>query len=203
MSNSDAQNSAAKRPYRLNKRAEKQQDTRRRIVEAAVGLHSTLGPARTSVAQIAERAGVQRHTYYAHFPDDRSLYMACSAMALERDPLPDLEDLRQVPAGSERVRLGLERIYGWYERNREMTACVLRDADYHQPTQEAVALRMAPLFAAAGELLGEGLNPRAQALLEVALDFACWRVLGRDHGAKEAAELMSDAVAGAQGDART
>src|SRR6478672_12691065 len=104
MSNSDTHNSAVKRPYRLNKRAEKQQDTRRRIVEAAVELHSTLGPARTSVAQVAERAGVQRHTYYAHFPDDRSLYLACPGMALERDPLPDLEDLRRVPAGAERVR---------------------------------------------------------------------------------------------------
>ena len=63
MSNSDAQARAAKRPYRLNRRAEKQQETRRRIVEAAVELHSTLGPARTTVAQVAERAGVQRHTY--------------------------------------------------------------------------------------------------------------------------------------------
>ena len=72
MSISSAQTRAAKsekRTYRLGKRAEKQQETRRRIVEAAVDLHSTLGPARTTVAQIAERAGVQRHTYYAHFPD--------------------------------------------------------------------------------------------------------------------------------------
>jgi hypothetical protein len=117
-------------------------------------------------------------------------------MALERDPLPDLEDLRQMPAGGERVKSGLARFYRWYERNREMTACVLRDAEYHGPTREAVELRMAPLFVAAAELLGEGLDDRGRALLGVALDFGCWRVLSGSHGAEEAAALMGDAVAG-------
>src|SRR3569623_196336 len=95
MSTSDAQARAAKRPYRLHKRAEQPQDTRRRIVEAAVELHSSRGPVRTTVAQIAERAGVQRHTYYAHFPDERSLALACSGQTLERDPLPDVAALRE------------------------------------------------------------------------------------------------------------
>ena len=195
MSSSDAQPRAAKtRSYRLGKRAEKQEETRRRIVEAAVDLHSTIGPARTSVAQIAERAGVQRHTYYAHFPDERDLYLACSGLALGRDPMPDPGMLRALPAGRERLRRGLDAFYGWYQRNAQMTACVLRDAETHAPTREIVELRMGPAFREAAELLGEGLHERSRALLGVALDFACWRILAATLSPGEAAALMSDAI---------
>ena len=187
---------AKKRGYRLGRRAEKQEETRRRIVEAAVELHSSLGPARTTVSQIAERAGVQRHTYYAHFPDDRSLFLACSGLALERDPLPDLGRLRAIPPGRERVRLGLELFYGWYERNSGQAACVLRDAEHHALTREIVDLRMTPVFVEAAAILGERLGERARTLLAVALDFACWRTLSRTCDTPGAAELMSDAVAG-------
>ena len=84
------------RKYELKKRAERQEETRRRIVEAAVDLHGTIGPARTSVSAIAERAGVQRHTYYRHFPDERTLGMACSGLHFERNPLPDPEPWREI-----------------------------------------------------------------------------------------------------------
>ena len=200
MSSSDAQPRAAKkRDYRLGRRAEKQEATRRRIVEAAVDLHSSLGPARTTVSQIAERAGVQRHTFYAHFPDERSLFLACSGLALERDPLPDLAALRALPPGRERLRLGLAQFYGWYERNAEQAACVLRDAEHHALTREMVELRMMPVFMEAAELLGEGFGERPRALIAVALDFACWRTLARTSTPAAAAGLMSDAVAGLSG----
>jgi AcrR family transcriptional regulator len=184
-----------KRRYRLGKRAEKQRETRRRIVEAAVELHGTIGPARTSIAQIAERAGVQRHTFYAHFPDEGSLLRACSGLSLERDPLPDPEQWLGDPPGIRRLKRGLEELYGWYERNAELTGCVLRDADHHPPTREIVGLRMAPVFERSAEILGEGLNDRGRALLATALDFACWRALRRAVSSRNAAELMSEAVA--------
>ena len=196
MSTSNAQRRAPKtRPYRLGRRAEKLQDTRRRITEAAVGLHGTLGPARTSVAQIAERAGVQRHTFYAHFPDERSLLMACSGLALERDPLPDPASWLPIPPGAGRVATGLGELYGWYERNVDLAACVLRDAEHHEPTREIVALRMMPTFERAAEVLGEGLDRKARALLAVSLDFSCWRALARADAAASAAATMSKAIA--------
>ena len=65
---------AATRQYRLGRRADQQAQTRQRIVEAAVDLHTTVGPAATSISAIAERAGVQRHTVYAHFPDETVLF---------------------------------------------------------------------------------------------------------------------------------
>ena len=94
MSSFDTQGRASKssRGYRLGKRAEKQAETRARIVEATFDLHSSLGPAHTSISQIAERAGVQRHTFYVHFPDERSLFLACSGLALERAPLRQADE---------------------------------------------------------------------------------------------------------------
>jgi len=84
------------RTYTLKRRAEQQEETRRRIVEAAVELHSSLGPARTTISMVAERAGVQRHTLYAHFPDERSLLMACSGLVEERSPPPDATAWRDI-----------------------------------------------------------------------------------------------------------
>jgi AcrR family transcriptional regulator len=176
-----------------------QEMTRRRIVEAAVDLHCTVGPARTTVSQIAERAGVQRHTYYAHFPDERSLFVACSGLAMERDPLPQVGQLIAVPRGLERIRRGLELFYAWYERNEAHVACVLRDAGHHELTREMVELRIAPVFRQAAEIMGEGLVGRSQMVLGVALDFACWRKLRETCDSARSAELMGDAVIGVTG----
>src|SRR3954447_24814200 len=169
-----------KRGYRLGKRVRKQLETRRRIVEAAVDLHCTIGPAQTTVSQIAERAGVQRHTYYAHFPDERSLFLACSGLSMERDPLPDVGQLLTLAPGRERIRRGLEQLYGWYERNEQHAACVMRDAELHPLTREMMELRMAPIFRRTAEIMSEGVDDRSRALLGIALDFACWRNLGRN-----------------------
>ena len=49
--------STKSRPYRMNRRAEQVDETRERITEAAVRLHTTVGPANTSIAAVAEEAG--------------------------------------------------------------------------------------------------------------------------------------------------
>lgn len=195
MSISGGGDAVKKRPYRMGRRAGAKEETRRRIAEAAVELHRILGPARTSVAQIAERAGVQRHTYYAHFPDERQLIEACSGIALERDPLPDVEQWAAIAAGAERLRHGLGELYSWYTRNEELISSVLRDAQFHELTREVVELRMAPTLTRASQLLCEGLAQNSCALVGVALDFGCWRVLSRTHGPNDAARLMSAAIA--------
>ncbi len=186
------------RSYTLKKRAEQQEETRRRIVEAAVDLHGTVGPGRTSVSMIADRAGVQRHTFYAHFPEERDLYLACSGLALERDPLPDAAPWREIGDPGERLRAGLGAIYDWYGRNAELMACVLRDAEYHAPTREVMELRFGPLVAAWHEVLGEKLDTSQRPLLALALSYFTWRTLVRECGLTAAAAVaaMTRAVLG-------
>lgn len=168
------------RTYTLKRRAERQTETRRRIVDAAVDLHGEVGPARTSLSMVAERAGVQRNTLYAHFPDERSLLLACSALSLERDPLPDASDWRRIHDRDERLRTGLGAIYGWYERNADLAGCVLRDAEFHSLTREISELRYGPFMAAYEAVLGSDLAPTQRGLLRLALSFATWRTLVRE-----------------------
>ena len=179
------------RPYTMKRRAEQQADTRRRIVEAAIELHGTVGPAFTNTSMIAERAGVQRHTYYAHFPDERSLHLACSGTVLDRDPLPDAEPWRAIADRGERLRTGLRALYGWYRRNESLAGCVLRDVEHHALTREIVGLRFGPPMHACHEVLGEGLGPNQRAMLRLMLSFHTWRTLVRESGLEQDAAVAT------------
>jgi AcrR family transcriptional regulator len=188
------------RTYTLKRRAEQQAATRQRIVEAAIDLHCSVGPAATTFSMVAERAGVQRHTLYAHFPDERSLLHACSGLAMERDPLPDADPWRAIGDRRERLSAGLKAVYAWYGRNADLAACVLRDAEVHPPTREAAELRMGPYMAAYHDVLGEKHSARQRAMLQLALGFHTWRTLVREGGLtqKAAAEAMVQAIEAAQ-----
>jgi AcrR family transcriptional regulator len=182
------------RTYTLKRRAEQQAETRRRIVEAAVDLHGTIGPALTTFSMVAERAGVQRHTLYAHFPDEWSLYLACSGLAMERDPMPDAAPWSAIADRNECLLAGLTAIYAWYERNNGLAGCVLRDAELHAPTKDIIEMRMGPQFAAYHEVLGAKLSVRQRAMLRLALSFWTWRTLVREAGLKSAAAAMVEAI---------
>jgi len=188
------------RTYTLKRRAEQQAETRQRIVEAAVELHGSVGPALTTISMVAERAGVQRHTLYSHFPDERSLFLACSGLFAERDPLPDAGAWRAIEDQSERLRVGLRAIYDWYERNADLVACVLRDAEYHALTKEIAELRFAPQMAAYYEVLGRKLSTKQRTVLRLALSFFTWRTLVRGSGLKPGAAVgaMVQAIACAE-----
>ena len=183
------------RPYTQKRRAEQQAETRRRIVQAAVDLHGSVGPAFTSLSMVAERAGVQRHTLYAHFPDERSLFLACSGLAFERDSLPDAAPWRAIAEPAERLRVGLRAIYDWYARNADLSACILRDAESHALTREMIELRMGPTIAAYRKVLGAPLDRAQRAMLELALGFFTWRTLVRDGGLSQEAAIAAMARA--------
>jgi AcrR family transcriptional regulator len=185
------------RTYTLKRRAEQQAETRLRLVEAAVELHSRLGPAATTMTMVAERAGVQRHTLYAHFPDERSLQLACSQLALQRSPLPDAESWAAIADPAARLRRGLSQLYRWYADNADLAGCVLRDAEIHPLTREIIDLRISPSMDAYQAVLGGGMTLRQRALLHLALQFATWRALVRDSGLKQAAavDAMVHAIA--------
>jgi AcrR family transcriptional regulator len=189
------------RTYTLKRRAEQQSETRQRIVDAAVALHGEIGPARTSLSQVAERAGVQRNTLYAHFPDERSLLMACSGQTMERDPLPEPTELRALPDPESRLRAGLSALYGWYARNAAIAGCVLRDAEASALVHEIATLSFGEPLAALESTMAKGLAAPQRVLLKLALQFASWRSLAQGSGLKPAAcvEAMVHAILGASG----
>jgi AcrR family transcriptional regulator len=161
-----------KRKYELKARAEKQVETRRRITEATVGLHEEVGPARTTVAEVARRAGVTRLTVYNNFPEERELFAACQGHWLEQHPPPALD-----PAEGLEAVLG--SLYAWYRETARMAENVRRDRtlvpELDALMRETGDARMAGL----AEALGGG------PMVSLALDFWTWRRL--------AAEGLSDA----------
>jgi AcrR family transcriptional regulator len=175
------------RKYEMKRRAERMQETHRRITEAAVELHETVGPARTTVSAVADKAGVQRHTYYAHFPKIEDLYRACTAHYLERNPLPDPSSWVQTPEPEERMRRALLEVYAYYSSTEAMMSNVLRDGQLDPRGQESMVMlyqhwskmrdTIAEAFRASGERREELLGAVA-----LALDFQTWRTLVRQHG---------------------
>ena len=119
--------STQKRAYRQSARAEAQAETRRRIAAATAALHEEVGPARTTMAEIARRAGVQRATVYANFPEERDLFAACQGHFLGANPPPDLGPALGVADARERLAAVLSGLYAWYRRTRRMSANVRRD----------------------------------------------------------------------------
>jgi AcrR family transcriptional regulator len=126
---SEQKSPARTRTYQKFKRAEDERRTRERIVDAAEALHASLGPARTTVSAVADRAGVTRATVYRHFADEESLFLACSRQWLTRQQLPDPDVWRLVEDPVERLRSGLRDIYGFYRRGEQMLANVHHDVD--------------------------------------------------------------------------
>src|SRR3712207_6601266 len=119
--------------YQLKKRAEREEETRLRIVRATVELHETVGPALTTRRAIAERAGVSRPTVYSHFPDELSLGKACSALDLSENPLPDPGVWEEIADPERRLREALTELYAYFrsEERRVGKECRSRWSPYH------------------------------------------------------------------------
>ena len=186
-----------KRRYELRKRAEGVAETRRRITAAAVDLHASVGPARTTFTAVAEHAGVQRHTLYRHFPTEADLLVACSGHWEAEHPAPDPALWAEIEDVDERLHSALTELYGFYERGEPMLANVLRDAVTYEVLRPYEAGLRASFDAAAAALV-RGRRARGNqrrmlhAALRHAVDFATWRSLTRDAGATtgQAVDLM-------------
>jgi AcrR family transcriptional regulator len=166
------------RPYQLKRRAERQEETRQRIIEATIELHQTVGPAATTITEIAERAGVGRVTIYRHFPEDFDLDRACSGLYFERNPAPDTERWKRVTDPAERLRLALKESYAYHARTEQMISRALADArdhsvmaPYHDHWRRAVEVLLEPWRAHGKQ------RKQLRAALALALSFDTWRTL--------------------------
>ncbi|HEY2790422.1 MAG TPA: TetR/AcrR family transcriptional regulator [Gaiellales bacterium] len=191
-----------KRPYRMRRRAEAQDETRRRITESAVVLHGTMGPARTSISAVAAHAGVRRSTVYRHFPDEATLFDACAAQWEAANPAPDLASWADIAAPDARLAVALPELYAFYDRTEPMLTNLFRD-ELTVPLVEHRFAGFRAYLAAAGDTLTAGrelrgvAGRRTRAALGHAVAFSTWKSLVREQELSEhdAAALMRALVA--------
>lgn len=190
---------AEKRKYELRKRAERLEETRRRITAATVELHRTVGPAATRISEIARRAGVQRMTVYNHFRDEASLYAACSAHWQALHPRPDPLAWLATEDPGERLRLGLRELYAWYRETEPMTANILRDAGIVPALRPLVERGLGGYLEDVRRILTAPIRVRGRrrervdAAARAAVDFHVWSALAA-LGDADAAELAATLV---------
>ena len=175
------------RPYRMKRRAELEEQTRRRITESTVALHEELGPARTTISAVAERAGVRRSTVYRHFPDEEALFAACSSHWRAANPPPDPRAWAAIEDPGERTETALRELYAFYGRTEGMYASLLRD----EPRVPVVHRLLGDFYGYLRTIedvlmAGRGLRGRAarrtRAAIGHALAFPTWRSLTHDQG---------------------
>jgi AcrR family transcriptional regulator len=191
------------RQYRQSTRAEKTASTRQRIVEAAIELHGTVGPANTSLSAVAREAGVSRPTLYSHFDDEASLFRACTMHWMSQDPPPDPAAWLEIDDPIERTGTALREIYSHYTRNEQMTSNVFRDMylvesmrSFNVPIVEASFEAMTEIIGSAFDD-GPDLTVRRRAIVSVAIAFNTWRSLVKTEGLTndEAGDLMAHVIA--------
>ncbi|HEY7630083.1 MAG TPA: helix-turn-helix domain-containing protein [Thermoleophilaceae bacterium] len=186
--------SSEKRKYELKARAEGQEDTRRRIVQATMELHQEVGPARTTIAEIARRAGVNRVTVYNHFPEESELVAACQRHYLSLHPPPDLADELAIEDPAQRVRAVLRSLYRSYREREPMAVKILRDRSAVPALDALLAQTLDPAQAALTDVVAASLGRgrRKRALVALALDFWTWhRLTSEGLSDNEAADLMA------------
>jgi AcrR family transcriptional regulator len=192
---------AETRRYRKRLRAEQEMETRQAITEAAVKLHGTVGPARTTVSAVAEEAGVQRATVYRHFPDERALFRACSGHYMAMHPPPDPTGWAAIADPAERLRKGLADVYAWWTETEDMMSLVIRDAPLVDSLSEQTQARLVFFDHLAETLMrGRGLRgkrrARVGAAIRHALALSTWQSLVSEQGLTnaEAVDLMTGMV---------
>jgi AcrR family transcriptional regulator len=174
------------RKYELRVRAEKQAETRRRIVEATSALHEEVGPARTTVAEIARRAGVQRLTVYNNFPNETELFAACGEHSMAKNPPPDPSAALAIGNPDERLRAVLEPLYVWYRKNARGTEHLQRDRLVMPALDAVIKIRMDYSLSKLAAALADGFASSGRsakgvrAAVALALDFWTWRRLASE-----------------------
>lgn len=190
-----------KRPYRKTRRAQLEEQTRLRITESAMELHGTVGPSRTSISAVAERAGVRRSTVYRHFPDEAALFAACSGHWIAANPPPDLSAWAAIEDPDQRLAGALRELYAYYRSTESMMSNLLRDEPRMEIVRELFA-QFRGYLDAARDVLGKGRRVRGRARERVmaaighALAFPTWQSLTREGlDDLQAADLMVKLVA--------
>lgn len=172
----------------MRRRAEQVDETRQRITEAAVRLHTTIGPAHTSISKVAEEADVTRLTVYRHFADLDALFVACMGHWSAENPGPDVAGWMAIESLEARARRAFTDLYRWYADRDEELYPIYRDwAAMPETARLAAAAQLDSLAsvilgddeAAPGDRDGSRI---AAAVTRHLVDFWTWRSLVVERG---------------------
>lgn len=186
----------------MRTRAATADQTKRRIVEAAVALYEARGPAETTISAVADHARVQRLTVYRHFPDERLLLDACWEYWSLLHPLPPVHRWEAIADPRQRLRAGLDALYTYYEGAGRLLERLLADRE-RMPALVEVMQPFDRWSADARERFIEGWDAHGRsrqwvvALIDHAMRFSTWASLARGgtlHSA-DASRLLCRAVA--------
>jgi AcrR family transcriptional regulator len=162
---------------------------RNRLVVAAVNLFSEQGYDATTVAEIAERAGVTKSTFFRHFPDKREL-LAAGQEELSRLLAEGIAEAPDKAGPLEAVAAGLERASSAMgPANRDLGGCINAAIATSVELQERAALKNVGLASAMAAALAKRGVPETFALLASELGilafkrgYAAWSEGGQQAG---------------------
>lgn len=174
-----------KRPYNQKNRAEAQERTRQKIVDAAVELHQEKGLVSTSVDDIAKRAKVGKVTVYRHFPNEMELVNACSGHYFQMNPFPDLESWAEIKDQTKRIRQGIKETFQFHQRTSPMMKGILSEARDHPAVKPYHGF-----WIMAADTLAPKADKKLKAKLNLALSFDTWNLLMTEQGLSQTEALQ-------------
>ncbi len=178
----------------MRRRAELVDETRLRITEAAVRLHTTIGPSRTSISTVALEAGVTRLTVYRHFADLDELFDACRRHWYVQNPPPDSAAWKGIPSLELRARRAFSELYGWFGQHGGELFPIYRDmASMPRSTQEQIRDEWVAVAddLVDGVAVAAGSRRRLRAVAGHLLSLMTWRslVVGQGLSPEEAVDV--------------
>ena len=189
----------APRKYTMGKRRAAVEETRRRILEATLELHSEKGIFGTSWQDIANRADVSVGTVYKHFPSLDVLVPACGELMYAISRPPSLEDAPEIFGGADSLEERLERLiselFDFYERGAPYI-----ETDFQERRLPAVREWEAHMRATIAGLVGEALihaEPDESTVQAVSalLDFSTFKsFMDRDIQKQQAAKTINEVL---------
>jgi AcrR family transcriptional regulator len=183
----------------MDKRRAAVEETRQRILEAALALHSEKGIFGTSWQDIANRADVSVGTVYKHFPSLDELVPACGELMYAITRPPSLEDAPQIFAGASSLEERLERLigelFGFYERGAPYIETDFQERRLPMVQEWEVYMRATIAGLVREALVSAGPDERTVGTISALLGFSTFKsFLDRDIPKDQAAKTINEVL---------
>ena len=183
----------------MDKRRAAVQETRQRILEATLALHSEKGILGTSWQDIAQRADVSVGTVYKHFPSLDELVPACGELMYAITRPPSLEDAPEIFAGAHSLEERLERLiselFDFYERGARYIETDFQERQLPMVQEWEAQMRATITGLVREALLPVGPDEGTVQVVSALLDFSTFKsFLDRDIQKEQAAKTMNEVL---------